>query len=135
MNTNYETYKNDFINSSEIGELLKRRNADNYIKYKVNDALYPNADEYLRKIGELQVNGLEAGDAIGIKPFTPYPGFSEALSAIDKARKYNSYLNGIKAGGEKNAKRFWDILTGQYTPAIAPIGIGGTLVSTYNPKQ
>lgn len=116
----------NFRNSEEYNRYIKRRNADRYLEYKVDNALYPFADDYLRARGELQAHGLEAGRAIGLKPFLPYPGMKSALNAIDKARGYNPYLNDVKSGGEENVKRFWDILTGQYAPSLIPLGLVGT---------
>lgn len=115
-----------FRNSEEYNRYIKRRNADRYLEYKVNNALYPFADAYLRARGELQAHGLEAGRAIGLKPFLPYPGMKSALNAIDKARSYNPYLNDVKSGGEENVKRFWDILTGQYAPSLILSGLTST---------
>lgn len=116
----------NFINSKEYNRYIKRRNADRYLEYKVDNALYPFADDYLRARGELQAHGLEAGRAIGLKPFSPYPGMKSALNAIDKARGYNPYLKDVKSGGEENVKRFWDILTGQYAPSLISLGLVGT---------
>ena len=115
----------NFRNSEEYNRYIKRRNADRYLEYKVDNALYPFADGYLRARGELQAHGLEAGRAIGLKPFLPYPGMKSALNAIDKAKDYNPYLNDVKSGGEENVKRFWDILTGQYAPSLIPLGLVG----------
>lgn len=116
----------NFRNSEEYTRYIKRRNADRYLEYKVDNALYPFADDYLRARGELQAHGLEAGRAIGLKPFLPYPGLKGALDAISKARTYNPYLNNVKSGGEENVKRFWDILTGQYAPSLILSGLAGT---------
>lgn len=103
----------------------QRGKAIDYIDKKVSNALKPNASLYLRNIGELQVNGLEAGRALGIKPFEKYPGKTKAKEMIRKARKYNSYLDDVKAESDEDIKNFWKILTGQYTPVVG-IGILGT---------
>lgn len=108
----------EFRNSPEYERYYQRRAADKAIQDKVNDALYPFADETLRNKGELQAYGLEAGKAIGIEPFSEYPGMPDALTAIEKARKYSSQLRDVKAGGEENVRRFWDILTGNYIPSV-----------------
>lgn len=108
----------EFRNSPEYERYYQRRAADKAIQDKVNDALYPFADETLRSKGELQAYGLEAGKAIGIEPFSEYPGMPDALTAIEKARKYSSQLRDVKAGGEENVRRFWDILTGNYIPSV-----------------
>lgn len=125
----------DFKSSPEYNVWLSRTNADDYLSYKVQQALKPTAANYLRETGELQVNGLEAGAAIGLKPFTPYPGRKKAEKSLRKAIKYNDYLRDLKSASDTDIQNVWNILTGQYTPTLIPIGIGGTLISVYPNKQ
>ena len=119
----------EFRNSTEYERYYQRKAADKAIQDKVEEALYPSADETLRNRGELQAYGLEAGKAIGIEPFSEYPGIIDALTATEKARKYSPQLRDIKSGGEENVKRFWDILTGNYIPStvIGAFGINSYL--------
>ena len=119
----------EFRNSTEYERYYQRKAADKAIQDKVEEALYPSADETLRNRGELQAYGLEAGKAIGIEPFSEYPGIVDALTSIEKARKYSPQLRDVKSGGEENVKRFWDILTGNYIPStvIGAFGINSYL--------
>ena len=109
-------------------------NAKAYARKKVKEALYDDIkDPYLAIPGELQANGLEAGRAIGLKPFAEYPGYNKAIEAIDEARNYNRYLYDIKAGTTQEIQNFWKILTGNYLPTVSiPLTIGYNI---YNQPQ
>ena len=114
----------EFVSSDEYPLLGQRNNARDYLEQKIRAALYEDAEPYLRIPGELQANGIEAGRVIGLKPFSSYPGLQKALEAVESARKYNSYLWDVKAGGEDEVKNFWNIITGQYAPTLIPAAIG-----------
>lgn len=118
LQTNSDKDWSNYYNSKEIQDTRQILNAQNYIEKKVNEALYDNAGDYLRIPGELQTNGLEAGLAIGLKPFQKYPGLQKGKEIVEKARDYNPYLYDIKSSSPEDNKRFWNILTGQYTPSI-----------------
>ena len=123
----------NFIQDSGQTKRHKRDIADKYIERKTSEVLYDDADEYLRRLGELQANGLEAGRHLGLKPFAEYPGKKEAKKVIRKAREYNPWFWDIKAGTENEIKDFWKILTGQYTPAIVGAGVlGAGVVASEN---
>ena len=102
-----------------------RESFKQYRDYKNDNALYKDVpkESPLRRPGELPVYGMEAGKALGIEPFSPYPGYEDALKIIGDARKYDSYMYDIKAGTEEEVKNFWKILTGQYYPSFAGTGI------------
>lgn len=110
---------NEFYKSEEYKNLSYENNARAYANKKIKEALYEDADPYLFIPGELQANGLEAGRAIGLKPFAEYPGYDKAIKAIDKARNYNSWLNDVKAGKAQEIYNFWKILTGNYIPTVS----------------
>lgn len=95
-----------------------------FMDQEIDRVLYKDAKAYLREPSELQVNGLEAGEAVGIKPFEKYPGYEEAIEKLEQARKYNSYLWDVKAGTEEEVKDFWKLLTGNFLPASIPVGVG-----------
>lgn len=118
----------EFYDSGEPYFLNKRNNAEKYLEYKLNEALNPDASEYMKTKGELQANGLEAGRAAGVKPFTKYPGFDEAIKPIKKALKHNPNLYDIKLNNMKDYERFWNIITGQYIPTAVPLTIGGKYI-------
>lgn len=109
----------EFYQSDEYKNLVYKDNADAYSNKKIKEALYEDADPYLYNPGELQANGLEAGRAIGLEPFAEYPGYNKAIKAINKARKYNSWLNDVKAGTTQEIQNFWKILTGNYIPTVS----------------
>ena len=118
----------EFYNSSERPYLNQLANAEKYLDYKINEALHPQASNYFKTKGELQANGLEAGRAVGIKPFTKYPGFDKAIGPMMKALNYNPALFNIKLDRMKDYERFWNILTGQYIPTAVPLTIGGKYI-------
>lgn len=119
----------DFFNSPEYIKYQQRGNAEAFLENKVANVLYEDRikDSELGKASELIAHSLEAGKAQGIKPFSPYPGYTEAIKAIDKARKYDSYLYDIKAGSEDEIKNFWKLLTGNYIPSVT---LGGIMTKT-----
>lgn len=125
----------EFYQSKEYKNLAYRKNAEAYAEKKIKEALYEDIkDPYLAIPGELQANSLEAGRAIGLKPFAEYPGHSEAIKAIDKARNYNSWLYDIKAGTPQEIQNFWKILTGNYLPSVSiPLITGYTIFN--QPQQ
>lgn len=118
----------DFYNSDEYYTFKERNNAETYLDHKINNALRESADPYLKIKGELQANGLEAGKAIGIKPFTKYPGIKDATEAYIKAKNYNPILLGLKTKTPQDFKNIWDILTGNYIPSAIPLTIGGKYI-------
>lgn len=124
---------NEFYKSEEYKNLSYENNARAYANKKIKEALYEDADPYLYIPGELQANGLESGRAIGLKPFEEYPGYDKAIKAIDKARKYNSWLNDVKAGRTQEIQNFWKILTGNYLPTVSIPLITG--YNTFNQLQ
>lgn len=127
-------YTADLWNNFEMDPyeqyLFKARQvADNYLKWKINNVLHDSAPKYLTSPGELQVNGLEAGQMLDLNYFAPYPGYNVAKDAIKSAKKYNAYLKDIKSNTEKQTQDFWKILTGNYIPSIVPIiGFGLTQI-------
>lgn len=126
----------DFYHSVEHNKLKYEDNAKAYAIKKVKEALYEDADPYLYIPGELQINGLEAGRAIGLEPFAEYPGYSKALEAVNKAREYNKWLYDVKAGTIQEMKNFWKILTGNYIPSVSiPLTTGYTLYNIFNQPQ
>lgn len=111
---------NEFYSSDEFKNLVYEDNARTYAEKKVKEALQDYVrDPYLAIPGELQANGLEAGRAIGLKPFAEYPGRNKTIEAIKKARNYNSWLYDIKAGTPSEVQNFWKILTGNYLPTVS----------------
>ena len=126
----------EFYQSDEYKNLVYEDNAKAYARKKVKEALQEDANSYLFIRGELQANGLEAGKAIGLEPFAEYPGYSKALKAIKKARKYNSYLKDVKSETTQEVQNFWKILTGNYLPTVSiPLTTGYTLYNTFNQPQ
>lgn len=125
----------EFYQSKEYKNLAYRKNAETYAEKKIKEALYDDIeDPYLAIPGELQANGLEAGRAIGLEPFAEYPGHSEAIKAIKKARNYNNWLYDIKAGTPQEIQNFWKILTGNYIPSVSiPLTTGYTIFN--QPQQ
>lgn len=119
-----------FWTSEERDQLKYLDNARQYLREMTNDVLYPDADDYLRELGELQANGLEAGVAIGLKPFQPFPGLEKAIQAIEKARGYNNALNDVRAGYSEEIRNFWKVLTGNYLPSAMPFLLGGGATAT-----
>ena len=118
----------EFYDSPEYHYIAQLKKANKYLDYKINEALRPGASDYYKTKGELQANGLEAGRAVGIKPFTKYPGFDKASEPIMKAINYNPALLNIKLLNKTDYERFWNILTGQYIPAAVPLTIGGKYI-------
>ena len=126
----------DFYHSEEHNKLKYEDNAKAYARKKVKEALYEDADPYLSIPGELQINGLEAGRAIGLEPFAEYPGYGKALEAANKAREYNKWLYDVKAGTSQEMQNFWKILTGNYIPSVSiPLTTGYTLYNIFNQPQ
>ena len=110
----------------EVQKLEYANRAMMYLRRKVDNVLmddYP-INGYMRNPKELQANGTETGKALGIEPFTPYPGYEEAVKVVKSARNYNKNLEHIKADTPKEVEDFWNIITGNYIPSI----IGGSVV-------
>ncbi len=124
---NTSEFYDDYIQATR-----ERGNASDYLKYKVNDALFPDAPDYIRQNGELQVHGLEAGKALGLKPFTKYPDYADALYWADKAVQYNPNLDYVRRTTVGETKDFWNLLTGNFAPTFVPVGVT-TFLSTYKP--
>ena len=123
VNATFSTFNNS-------AEAIGRDNASNYLKYKINNALYEEAGPYLRELGELQTLGVETGKALDIKPFAKYPGYSRAKEAISKARDYSKLWWKVKAGTDEEVQTAWKLLTGNFAPATLPVGIAvGTALS------
>lgn len=118
----------EFYDSPEYHYIAQLKKADKYLDYKINEALRPGASDYYKTKGEMQANALEAARAVGIKPFTKYPGFDKASELIMKAINYNPALFNIKLLNKTDYERFWNILTGQYIPTAVPLTIGGKYI-------
>lgn len=97
-----------------------------YLRQKVDNVLADNypRDGYMRNPKELQANGTETGRALGIEPFTPYPGYEEAVKIIEPARKYNKNLEYVKADTPEEVENFWKIISGNYIPSV----LGGSVI-------
>lgn len=114
------TLLKDFYKDLDEKDALSR-----YHQYKINNALYDDAPDYIKNSEELPAHGLETGRALGIEPFSPQPQDREYLySIIDKARNYDGWLKDVKAGYDSEIENFWKILTGNYLPASVPLTVG-----------
>lgn len=120
----------EFRKSPEYKRLEYRNNAIMYLRNKVDKALaddYP-VHGYLKAPEELQAIGTETGRALGIEPFSPYPGYEKAKMFVEPARKYNNNMEHVKAENPEEVETFWQIITGNYIPSV----IGGGLLLDSN---
>ena len=110
-----------YHDSPEYNDWQEAKNIGRYYDSKINEVVYPNIpeDARMRFPWELTAHTKEAGKALGIADFAPYPGYEKVKDYITKARKYDDYLWDLKAESEEEAKNFWKLLTGNYMPAIA----------------
>jgi hypothetical protein len=115
--------------NSEIGKRSMRQEdaIKALYKKKIDNIVYPDAPRTseMRKPEELIAHTFGIGKSLGLQPFQEYPGLSRALNIIEKARKKDSWLWDIKAGGEEQVKDFWKLLTGNYMPTT----IGGATIT------
>lgn len=122
--------------NSEIGKRAMRQEdaIEALYKKKIDNVVYPDVPRTseMRKPEELIAHTFGIGKSLGLQPFQEYPGLSRALNIIEKARKKDSWLWDIKAGGEEQVKDFWKLLTGNYMPAT--VG-GATITGLTVPKR
>lgn len=96
---------------------------------KAQIALTEEAGEYLRAPSELAVNGLTTGRALGLKPFSKYPGDDKIDNIIKQAIKHNEHLEDVKHTTPYQKQTFWKILTGNYIPVSAGVLFGTTTMA------
>ena len=129
----HSLYKNTMDSSMESMRWDWSDNVEKYMQHKTNKVLDPSTptDSPLRKPYELHEHTQEAGHALGIEEFAPYPGYKKAVKTIKKAIEYDSFLRHIKHSTEEEVKDFWKLLTGNYMPVI----VGGTVFTGVSLKE
>jgi len=112
-------------------ERTQRNNASKYLKSKVDDIVRDDTPKNaeIMKPNELHAHTADAGRAIGLKPFEPYPtglfGRIRVNNAIKNSMKANDQLTNLKRSTDEDRRNFWAALTQNYIP-----GIGLTIGTT-----